>query len=111
MSRAYPTEDQKLASGNHLPWTEDECYAIVKELWSKGYYVNSVYRLGSDLKFHDAWQVERSDVPQLIEELFRQRLTVEVKAEGKSMASINFVYDYYAETVIEAVKRFRRCKE
>ena len=106
MSESYFNETQKLASANFPKWTFQECMLIHDILREKGYLVNCVSRIGCDRKYHDAWQVYRADVPRLIEQLFRQRFTVEVQAEGHGMASINFCYDYHAETVIAAVKRF-----
>lgn len=106
MSEPYFTEDQKMYSADVPKWDFDECYIIQEILEEKGYPMNCVTRVGCDRKWHDAWQVERKDVPRLVEQLFRQRLVVEVQAEGHGKASINFVYDYYAETIIAAVKRF-----
>ena len=108
MTEAYYTEDQKLAKINVPKWTFDECTTIQEILLEKGYLVNCVSRRGCDRKYHDAWQVYRKDVPRLVEQLFRQRFTVEVQAEGHGMASINFCYDYYGESVIAAVARFQK---
>lgn len=105
---AYFTEDQKMYTSNFPKWNLDECYTIREILYDKGYFINCVSRVGCDRKYHDAWQVERKDVPRLVEQLFRQRLTVEVQAEGHGLASINFVYDYHASTIIAAVKRFQK---
>ena len=110
MSRSYFTEDQKLVKFNFPKWTFDECYTIRDILYDKGYFINCVSRVACDGRTHDAWQVQRADVPQLIEELFRQRLVVEVQAEGSYKAGIIFGYDYAAETIITAVKRFRNNK-
>lgn len=110
MSRSYFTEDAKMASSPFPKWTFEECCKIGSILHEKGYYVNIVSRVGCDRKYHDAWQVERKDMPRLIEQLFRQRITVEVQAEGQGKASINFVYDYNAQTIIGAVGRFQRNK-
>lgn len=106
MSEPYFTEDQKLVKYNFPKWTLSECISIHNILREKGYDINCVSRMGCDGKYHDAWQVERADVPRLIEQLFRQRLTVEVQAEGHGKASINFVYDYSAETILCAIHRF-----
>lgn len=106
MTEAYFTEDQKMYASPYPKWTLDECYIIRDILAAKGYEVNCVLRVGCDRKYHDAWQVEREDVGRLIEQLFRQRIVVEVQAEGHGKASINFVYDYSSETIISAVKRF-----
>ena len=111
MTQAYFTEDQKMAHIHYPQWTPDECYQMHEILESKGYNVNCVYRVGCDRKFHDAWQIPREDIPRVIEELFRQRITVEVQAEGNGMASVNFVYDYHASTILDAVSRFRRYKK
>lgn len=108
MSRPYLTEDAKMFQAPREAWTLEECCMIQEILYSKGYLVNCVSRVGCDRRYHDAWQVEREDIPQLIEQLFRQRLVVEVQAEGKYKASINFVYDYYAETILDAVRRFQK---
>lgn len=109
MTEPYFTEDQKMYASDNIPkWTFDECYIIQEVLLQKGYLVNCVSRVGCDRKYHDAWQVERKDIPRLIEQLFRQRIAVEVQAEGHGKASINFVYDYYAETIISAVKKFQK---
>ena len=110
MSRSYFTEDQKLVKFHFPKWTFDECYTIRDILYDKGYFINCVSRVACDGKTHDAWQVQREDVPQLIEQLFRQRLVVEVQAEGGYKAGIIFGYDYAAETIIGAVKRFQKNK-
>ena len=108
MSRSYYTENQKLTSlSNVEPWTADECYTIRETLYQKGYFTNCVSRIGADKKWHDAWQVERKDVPRLVEQLFRQRLVAEFQAEGHDLACIIFSYDYPAETIIDAVARFQ----
>ena len=110
MNREYFTEDQKLGKISNPRWNKDEQTIIHRILLSKGYLVNCVSRVGCDRKYHDAWQINREDVPRLIEQLFRQRLTVEIQAEGSYKASINFIYDYHASTIIEAVKRFHKNK-
>lgn len=108
MSRAYFTEDDKRAYSPYPKWTGDECGKIQLILDEKGYGVFCCMRVGCDRKYHDAWQVNREDVPQLVEQLFRQRLVAEVQAEGHGKASINFVYDYSASTIINAVMRFQK---
>jgi len=111
MTEPYFTENHKMYKFKERPrWTHKEQTRIQETLIGKGYLVNMVSRVGCDRKWHDAWQVYRADVPQLVEELFRQRLVVEVQAEGKGMASINFVYDYFGDTVVDAVGRFRKNK-
>jgi len=110
MSRAYSTEDEKLVYSPFPKWTLEEQKTIERILREKGYLVTCVTRVGCDRRWHDSWQVIRQEVPQLIEELFRQRLVVEVQAEGQYKASINFCYDYHADTVISAVHRFRKNK-
>ena len=110
MSQAYFTEDQKLYRPNRVAWTDDECYLIREILYGKGYPINCVSRLGCDRKPHDAWEVLRADVPYLIEQLFRQRITVEVQAEGHGKAGIIFVYDYSSAQIIDAVGMFQRNK-
>lgn len=111
MTRSYFTEDAKMFHSPYPKWTFEESYLIQDILMSKGYFVNCVSRVGCDRKYHDAWQVERKDIPRLIEQLFRQRITVEVQAEGHGKASINFVYDYAAESIIAAVRGFQKNKE
>ena len=54
--------------------------------------------------------MERADVPQLVEQLFRQRLVAEFQAEGKYHAAIIFSHDFAAETSINAVSRFQKNK-
>ena len=111
MSRSYFNESHKMYRVEDVPkWNWDEQDTIQEILFAKGYFVNIVSRVGCDRKYHDAWIVERADVPQLIEELFRQRFTVEVQSEGSYKASINFCYDYPGESVISAVRRFRKNK-
>lgn len=111
MSKSYFTEDQKMYRLKEVPkWDWDDQKLIEQILRNKGFLVTTVSRVGCDRKYHDAWQVNREDVPQLIEELFRQRFTVEVQAEGSYKASINFCYDYFAESVISAVRKFRKNK-
>ena len=108
MSRSYFTEDQKLVKMNFPKWTWDEQDIIRDTLWSKGFFTNCVLRIGADGKNHDALQVRREDVPQLVEELFRQRLVAEFQAEGRYNASIIFSHNFAAETIIEAVQKFRK---
>lgn len=108
MNRSYNTEDQKMVRLKRQPWTHKECQTIHNILCKKGYVANCVIRIGADGKWHDALQVERADMPQLIEELFRQRLIVEIQAEGSYKASINFCYNYRASTIIDAVSSFRK---
>ena len=107
-SQAYLTEDAKMYISKFPKWTFDECCIIQEILLEKGYPMNCVSRVGCDRKYHDAWMVERKDIPRLVEQLFRQRIVVEVQAEGHGKASINFVYDYAAESIIEAVGRFQK---
>lgn len=111
MSREYLTEDAKLTYVSFPKWSADEQMRIHRILLDKGYLINCVSRVGCDRKRHDAWQVERADVPRLIEQLFRQRIVVEVQAEGHGKASINFVYDYSASQIIDAVGRFHKNKK
>ena len=111
MSRAYFTEDQKLVKLVRCPWSWDDQTTITKILREKGYNVNCVSRYACDGKPHDAWQVERADVPQLVEELFRQRIVAEFQAEGHGKAGIIFGYDYHASSIIDAVNKFRKNKE
>ena len=106
MSRSYFNEDAKMFTAKVNRWDFEKCAAIQKILSEKGYPVNCVSRVGCDRKYHDALQVERADVPRLIEQCFRQRLVCEVQAEGHGKASLNFVYDYDASTIISAVKKF-----
>lgn len=111
MSRSYFTEDQKLVKFNFPKWTFDDCYTIRDTLYDKGYFVNCVSRVGADGKWHDALEVQREDVPQLVEQFFRQRLVAEYQAEGSYKASIIFSYGYAAETIIDAVSRFQKNKK
>ena len=111
MSEPYLTEEAKMANSPWEKWTFDECYKIREILYDKGYFINCVSRIGCDRKYHDAWQVQREDVPRLVEQLFRQRLVAEFQAEGHGLASINFCYDYHADTIISAVKRFQKNKK
>ena len=92
MSRSYFTEDQKLVKFNVPRWTFDDCDTIHNILYKKGYFVNCVSRIGADGKWHDALQVQRADVPQLVEQLFRQRLIAEFQAEGRYKAAIIFSF-------------------
>lgn len=110
MTEPYPTEDQKMVKTNYPKWNFDQQASIHNILKDKGYVVNCVSRVGCDREYHDAWQVDREDIPRLIEELFRQRIVVEVQAEGNHKASINFCYDYHADTILAAVERFRKNK-
>lgn len=110
MTRSYFTEDQKMVYSPFPKWNFEEQRVIRETLIMKGFFINCVSRVGCDRKYHDAWLVERDDVPQLIEELFRQRLIVEVQAEGNYKAAINFCYDYHADTIISACRRFRNKK-
>lgn len=112
MSRAYFTEDAKMYTPrNHTPWSLEECETITKTLEDKSYNCTCVNRVGCDRKYHDALLVNREDMPRLIEQLFRQRIVVEVQAEGHGKAAINFVYDYPAKEIITAVSRFQKNKE
>lgn len=110
MTRSYFTEDAKMYTSPFEPWSIEECHTIHQILFEKGYWINCVSRVGCDRKYHDAWQVEREDVGRLIEQCFRQRLVVEVQAEGHGKATLNFVYDYHAETIIDACRRFQKNK-
>ena len=111
MGRSYFTEDAKLARSPWPKWTISECLLMEEILRKKNYHVNcGVNRIGRDHKFHDAWQVERKDIPRLIEQLFRQRIAVEVQAEGHGKASINFIYDYHAAHILDCVKKFWKNK-
>lgn len=111
MSQSYYNETQKLVRFERIPWTWTEQDYIREILQDKGYYITCVSRLGCDRQSHDAWQVERADVPMLIEQLFRQRLHVEVQPEGRGKAGIIFAYDNRASTIIHAVSRFQKNKE
>ena len=110
MSKAIPgyfTEDQKLVKlSKRKAWTMEQCITIHQILASKGYLANCVNRIGADMKWHDAIQVEREDVPILIEMCFRQRFHVEAQAEGKGKAALIFVYDQHAEDIINGLRRF-----
>ena len=111
MSRSYHTEDKKLVKISFPKWTWDEGYIISEILYNKGYFTNCVTRIGADGKAHDAIQVEREDVPVLVEQLFRQRLVAEYQAEGHGKAAIIFSHDYSSETIIRAVERFQKNKK
>ena len=109
MSKAIPgyfTEDQKLVKLSRKAWTIPQCMKIHQILTSKEYFANCVNRIGADGKWHDAIQVQREDLPTLIEMCLRQRFYVEVQAEGKGKACIIFVYDQNAEYIIEGLSRF-----
>lgn len=108
MTEAYYTETEKLVRFKRVPWTWDEQDIIRDTLAEKGYYMNVVSRLGCDRQPHDAWQIDRIDTPRIIEQLFRQRLHVEVQPEGKGKAGIIFVYDNRASEIINAVNRFQK---
>lgn len=108
MTRAYFTENEKMYTPKFPAWSMDAKLHIEEILQDKGYPVSVVARVGCDRKYHDAWQVEREDIPRLVEQLFRQRIAVEVQAEGHGKASINFVYDYSESQILAAVSRFRR---
>lgn len=110
MSRSYFTEDSKMIYTPYPKWSSDACMLMKELLWDKGYHVNIVARVGCDRKYHDAWQVFRGDIPRLIEQLFRQRIVVEVQAEGQGMASINFVYDYGENHILECIGKFQKNK-
>ena len=108
MSKSYFTEDAKMAYSPSPKWTWEQSNTIRRILYNRGYIINTVTRVGCDRKWHDAWLVQRKDVPRLIEQLFRQRITVEIQAEGHYESSITFVYDYPASQIIEVVSRFQR---
>lgn len=108
MTKAYFTEDQKMVRVVRIPWTWEEQDTIKEILKEKGYSVKCVSRMGYDKKAHDAWEVNRDDVSQLVEELFRQRIVAEYQAEGHGKAGIIFGHDYHASDIISAVSRFRR---
>ncbi len=108
MTEPYPTEDQKFVKLKREPWNFEECDKINKILFEKGYGINCVSRLGADLKWHDALQIKRDDAPQLLEQLFRQRLVAEWQAEGSGKAAIIFSHNYKAETIIAAIARFQK---
>jgi hypothetical protein len=110
MSRAYFTEDQKLIRFPRVAWTFDECMLMSELMESKGYRITATSRIGCDRQPHDAWEVNRKDIPQIVEQLFRQRIPVEVQAEGRSKAGVIFVYDNSAAQVIDAIGMFQRNK-
>lgn len=110
MTEAYFTEDQKLVRFPRVAWTDDDCYTIKDILSNKGYPINCVSRLGCDRQPHDAWEIQRKDVGAIVEQLFRQRIPVEVQAEGHGKASVIFVYDNNIAQVIDAVGMFQRNK-
>lgn len=110
MSRAYFGEEAKLVNPQFPKWTGKECHKMEEILREKGYYIMTCMRIGCDMKYHDSWQVQREDMPRLIEQLFRQRIVVEVQAEGHGKASINFCYDYHAKHILSAVRRFQKNK-
>lgn len=106
------TREDKLALPRHPFWTVDESIEIERILFKKDYHVIvTTTRLGCDCKEHDAWIVPRRDVGIIVEQLFRQRIAVEVEAEGNMQAAIIFVYDYAAEDILRAVRRFRKVKK
>ena len=111
MTESYPTEEQKLVKFEFPPFTLEESLTVHEIFRDKGYDINVVSRLGSDGRMHDAFHVERKDVPQLVEQFFRQRIAAEYQAEGKGKASIINCYDYSSETLISAIKRFHKNKE
>lgn len=109
MSRPYLTREEKLTLPRYPFWTVDETEKMRKILFKKGYPVIVITtRLGCDKEEHDAWIVPRVDVGVFIEQLSRQRLTVEVEAEGSMQSALTFVYDYKGEDVLKAVRRFQR---
>ena len=108
MSRAYFNEAQKLVRFPRVAWTYDECFLIKDIMEGKGYNITAVSRLGCDRQPHDAWEVNRRDIPRLIEQLFRQRIPVEVQAEGKGKAAVIFVYDNSVAQIIDAVGMFQK---
>ena len=111
MSMPYFTEEAKLCNPEFPKWTGKQCTRMEEILREKGYNIMTCSRIGCDMKYHDAWQVNRKDIPRLIEQLFRQRIVVEVQAEGHGKASINFCYDYHAKHILGVVSRFQRNKE
>lgn len=112
MSKPYLTREEKLALPRYPFWTCEETDEMNHILFKKGYHVIVMTtRLGCDCKEHDAWIVPRRDVGGIIEQLFRQRIAVEVEAEGSMQAAIIFVYDYKAAAILNAVKKFQKNKE
>ena len=99
--------------GNGYGYYYDDVYSNKTSIdrMKKGYGVNCVSRIGADLKSHDALQIKRQDAPQLLEQLFRQRLVAEWQAEGKGKAAIIFSHNYKVETIIAAIKRFQKKQE
>lgn len=108
MGRSYFDETAKMYATRFSSWSLEACMRMSEILEDKGYSVGNVYRLGCDRRYHDAWIVYRADVPRLVEQLFRQRIVVEVQAEGHGKATINFVYDYDESHILGVVKRFWR---
>ena len=106
MGRSYFDETAKMYHSPFPKWSMDACMSMHNVLLEKGYSVSCVYRVGCDRRYHDAWLVKRADIPRLVEQLFRQRIVVEVQAEGHGKASINFVYDYSEAQICDAVERF-----
>ena len=111
MGRSYFTEDAKMFNAPVTRWTAEECYAMQNILDKKGYFVTCVSRVGADRKYHDAWLLWREDIGRLVEQLFRHRLVVEVQAEGRGKASINFVYDTTASEILSFLPKIWRNKK
>lgn len=110
MSRAYFNETAKLytITDDSNKWTLEDDFELMTTLYDKGYENHTCARLGCDRNYHNAILVQRDDIPRLIEQCFRQRLNVEVQAEGHGKASIIFVYDYGPKELLAAVRKFHR---
>lgn len=105
MSKSYFRDYDKRTQFKYPPWTWDENHLMMDILHEKGYAMTVVARRGCDGQSHDAWLVNRKDIPRLIEQLFRQRISVEVQAEGHGKATIIFVYDYAGGHILQVAKK------
>lgn len=95
-------------------WTSDEAMEMTEKFMKKNRCVNCFPRIGYDGCWHNAWQVPRRDIQDYLEQLFFERITVQVQADKHMIASIIFINDESAvklHDVIKSIPRVKPCSE
>ena len=109
MSKPYLSQEEKLSQPHFPLWSHQGSEEMRSILHRKDYHIIvPTTRKGYDGKEHNSWVVYRKDIPKFIEQLFRQRINVEVEAIGQFEADIIFVSDPKESEMIRIVKKFRK---
>ncbi|MBQ2653050.1 MAG: hypothetical protein IJF83_05800 [Methanobrevibacter sp.] len=112
MSRPYLTIEDKFIQPHYALWSHEASEKIKSTLMKKGYFIIvPTTRKGYDNKEHNSWVVYRKEIGVILEQLFRQRVNVEVEATGTFEADIIFVSDPHETDMLKIVKRFQKIKE